>query len=69
MTMSANERLQSMQTALTERGVQDVKFCFSLSMQEMPGSVVASSVSDFLDAYLKGRSTVVDRIGDSNPKK
>lgn len=69
MTMSANERLQTMQTALLERGVQDVKFCFSLGMQGMPSSVVAGSVADFLDAYLKGRSTVVDRIGDSNPRK
>jgi hypothetical protein len=65
MTMSANNRLQELQSALKERGLRDAKFCFSLGLAEMPRSEVVSGVSDFLDAYVKGRFTVVDRIGDA----
>lgn len=61
----ANERLRGMQSALTERGVTDVKFCFSLSLAQKPSSGVISSVSDLLDAYLKGRSKIIEKIGDA----
>lgn len=61
----ANERLREMQSALTERGVTDVKFCFSLGLAQKPSSEVSNSVADFLDSYLKGRSKVVDKIGDA----
>ena len=63
--MSANDRLQTMQSALKARGLRDVKFCFSLKLAAMPGSVVAGGVADFLDAYLKDRAETVERIGDS----
>lgn len=63
--MSAANRLQGVQSALEQRGVRDVKFCFSLNMAEKPGSEVAVSVAGFLDAYLKGRYREVERIGDS----
>ena len=64
----ANERLREMQSALTERGVNDVKFCFNLNLAEKPSSTVISDVADFLDAYLKGRSKVVEKIGDAPAK-
>lgn len=63
--MSANNRLQNMQSALEQRGLRDVKFCFSLTLNATPASAVASSVADFLDAYLKSRFKEVERIGDS----
>ena len=64
--MSATTRLQEMQSALEKRGVKDVKFCFnSADLVSKPSAEVSSSVADFLDAYLCGRSTRVDRIGDA----
>jgi hypothetical protein len=68
-TMSANGRLAALQSALSERGVQDVKFCFSLSLNQMPASEVAGSVSDFLYAYLNNKYKVIEKIGDSTPKQ
>ena len=66
MMMSANTRLQEMQSALEKRGVKDVKFCFSSkALASKPSSEVSSGVADFLDAYLCGRSTKVERIGDA----
>lgn len=62
--MSAGDRLQAMQSALEKRGVRDVKFFFKLGMKEMPRSDVRNGVADFLDAYVKGRSKKVTRIGD-----
>ena len=67
--MSANKRLDGMRSALLERGVTDVKFCFSWRLEKTPSSQVAANVADFLDAYLKERSTSVDRIGDSLVKQ
>lgn len=64
----ANERLRETQSALTERGVTDVKFCFSLSLAQKPSSKVGNDVADFLDGYLKGRTTVVEKIGDAPTK-
>jgi len=64
----ANERLQGMQSALKERGVSDVKFCFSLNHAEKPSSEVIEDVCDFLGAYLDGRSKEMERLGDK-PKK
>lgn len=63
--MSANNRLQDMQLALKKRGLRDVKFFFAPAMLSKPSSVVASNVADFVDAYLKGRSKLVERIGDA----
>lgn len=64
--MSAKERLQAVQSALTERGVRDVKFCFTPgAASHMPLSNFQNSVADFFDAYLKGRFTEVARVGDA----
>lgn len=63
--MSANTRLQEMQSALKKRGLRDVKFFFSPGMLSKPSSVVAGNVADFLDAYLKGRSKSIEKIGDA----
>jgi hypothetical protein len=60
----ANERLQELQAALQERGVRDVKFFFQPGLDAVPASVVASGVANFLDAYVRGRMTSVDRVGD-----
>ena len=64
--MSANEGLMHAQTVLKERGVQDVKFFFRLSLPETPRSDVSNGVAGFLDAYIKGRYKDFDRIGDSS---
>jgi hypothetical protein len=63
--MSAKERLQSAQSALQLRGVRDVKFCFAPGVTAMPLSEVQSRVVDFLDSYQKGRTKVVQRVGDA----
>ena len=63
--MSAKERLQNTQSALSKHGVCDVKFFFKLGLAEVPSSEVCNGAADFLDAYLKGRSVKVERIGDS----
>lgn len=64
--MSAMTKLQEMQSALEQRGVKDVKFCFdSAALVSRTSAEVSSSVADFLDAYVCGRSTKVDRIGDA----
>jgi hypothetical protein len=70
MTMSANDRLKTAQSALEQRGVVDVKFCFALGLDSRPKSAVTNGVADFLDAYLAGRYTVLDKIGDApQPQK
>jgi hypothetical protein len=63
--MSAEDRLQAVQSALEVRGACDVKFFFKLGMQETPRSEVRNGVADFLDAYVKGRLKEVERIGDT----
>lgn len=63
--MSANERLEQAQAALCERGVRDVKFVFAPGVTAVPLSEVQVKVFDFVDAYLKGRSTPVMRVGDA----
>ena len=63
--MSANKRLQEMQSALVKRGVRDVKFCFSPGLSKMPYSEVASRTADLLDAYLRGRFQELEKIGDA----
>ena len=64
--MSANQRLLKMQSALKERGLRDVKFCFSATkLAELPSSQVANSVADFLEAYYNGRYKVVEKIHDA----
>lgn len=60
--MSANERLQTVQAALEQRGVRDVKFCFAPGFTKLPSSVVKEKVADFLEAYLDGRGVEVDSI-------
>lgn len=63
--MSANERLQSVQDTLEQRGVRDVKFCFAPGASKvMPLSVFQNNVADFFDAYLDGRFTVLPRVRD-----
>jgi hypothetical protein len=59
------DRLQVLQTALERRGVRDVKFCFQLGLDAVPRSEVASGVASFLEAYVNGRMSTVERIGDA----
>ena len=63
--MGALDRLQVVQSALEARGARDVKFFFKLDLAATPRSDVRNGIAHFLDAYLKGRSTKVERIGDS----
>lgn len=63
--MSANERLQTVQAVLEQRGVRDVKFCFAPGAAgKMPMSDFQNNVADFFDAYLAGRFTVLPRVRD-----
>ncbi|MCG3785752.1 hypothetical protein [Delftia acidovorans] len=63
--MSAKERLLSLQPALEERGVRDVKFCFAPGVTGVPLSQVQERVYDLIDAYLKERVKRVERVGDA----
>jgi hypothetical protein len=62
--MSANERLQGLQTALDESGVQDVKFFFSCS-SDTPASHVVADAEHVLRAYLDGNVRDLPILGDS----
>lgn len=55
--MSANERLMKVQTALTERGVKDVKFFFSNdALGTLSQAVEGATV--VLEAYVDGKCTL-----------
>lgn len=62
--MSANDRLLGVQSALQQRGVTDVKFCFSLGLAQMANSEVISNVTDYLQAYLDGKVAPLVDLGD-----
>lgn len=61
--MSAETRLQVLETALRERGVVDVKFFFSKD-GATPTKVV-SDVANVLEAMLADRTIPFEGIGDS----
>ena len=63
--MSAKDRLQTLQAALDERGVTDVKFFFNLR-DDTPLTTVMSDVSDVLQAYVDGKCEKMLPIGDAN---
>ena len=63
--MSAKNRLQVMQALLVQRGVRAVKFTLTPGATGLPLSTVQNGAADFIDAYLKGRTTVRTRIGDA----
>jgi lysophospholipase L1-like esterase len=62
--MSAKERLQDLQTALNQRGVQDVKFFF-VGTNDIPTSHVAADVEAALQSYISGRVQEMGPLGDS----
>ncbi len=63
--MNARERLQAVQSKLAARGVQDVKFFFRPGLAELPKSVVLDDAAEFLEAYLAGNYTEVEKINES----
>ncbi len=60
--MSAQNRLQKMQTALEQRGVKDVKFFFRPTVDL--GKLTAD-VSDALSAAIDGKVKPLPLFGDS----
>jgi RNA-binding protein YhbY len=62
--MSAKERLQNLQTALSERGVVDVKFFFN-KQRDASLTAVATDVADVVEALLDGRYHPHAGVGDS----
>ena len=63
--MSAKGRLDAVQSALQQRGVQDVKFCLAPGVSENGGVDVMAKVADFLEAYQRGDCVRVSQIGRS----
>ena len=60
---TTSERLQAQKAALQQQGVVDVKFYFDKGhLSNMPSSVVAEKVADFMDCYLSGKGTLVSSI-------
>lgn len=62
--MSAKERLQNLQAALSERGVVDVKFFFN-KQRGASLTAVATDVADVVEAFLDGRYHPHAGVGDS----
>lgn len=62
--MEANERLQKVQAALTERGVRDVKFFFSESATSKFPTDVKNDAAYLLEQYLEGKTKVVESFND-----
>ena len=62
--MSANNWMQGLQAALTERGVQDVKFFFNSDADTAP-SHVAEDVAHVLNSYISGNVVRMEPIKDS----
>lgn len=61
--MSAKERLLAVQSALQNRGVHDVKFCFAKGMKETDADDVMNNVADFMEAYERGDRVELTDIG------
>jgi hypothetical protein len=57
-------KLQEVQSTLASRGLQDVKFFFSLDVQARPNSEVERDVAYVLDTYLRGDCVPMAAIGD-----
>lgn len=62
--MFANDRLITLQSALKDSGVTDVKFCFSLALAQIPSSEVITNVADSLQAFLDGKLLQFTDFGD-----
>ena len=62
--MDARERLQGLQSALKERGVQDVKFCFAQD-KSVPMSHIQKDVATALQAYIDRKFHPLPKAGDS----
>ena len=62
--MSAKARLQTIEAALRERGVVDVKFLFTNNGASL--SALADNVADALEAVLQGHATPSAALGDYN---
>ena len=62
--MSAEERLEKLQAALTKRGVKDAKFFFGV-VSEKPPSQLASDVAAALEAVTAGKFSLMPALGDS----
>lgn len=56
--------LEVVQSTLDTRGLQDVKFFFSLDVQAKPNSDVERDVAYVLDTYLRGDRAPMQAIGD-----
>lgn len=63
--MNAKDRLQVAQSRLKELGVQDVKFFLTPGVAELPKSEVLEDAAEFLEDYLEGRYTEVQKIKES----
>lgn len=63
--MNANS-LETVQSALAERGVKDVKFYFNTSVFEKPHSEVSQGISYILETYLRGDCSPLKPLNDSN---
>jgi hypothetical protein len=62
--MTSLMTLSSAQAMLSDRGVKDVKFCFSNAVLDSPLSEAQAKLTDFLGCYLNGHSVTHTAIGD-----
>jgi len=58
--------IEQVQQELKTRGIKDIKlFWNEAALASWPHSRVLQSIADFIQAYLDGRSTKLESIGDS----
>lgn len=60
-----NNRVEVIKQRLAERGVTDIKICWSGIAAALPDSVLADDLCYMLEAYLDGRTQLFEGIGDS----
>jgi hypothetical protein len=60
--MKTKDRLAVEQSALTERGVRDVKFLFKRESLGVPMSDLADDVADVLKSYREGKKSVMEQL-------
>ena len=67
--MDANERLNNAQSALTQRGVRDVKFFFDPQAGSALPSDVKNDAANVLDSFLRGEAKAMPSFSDAAQHK
>lgn len=64
--MDAQQRLSLVESALTQRGMRDVKFCLAKGVVDNSASDVSTKVAAFLESFLAGNSIKMENVDALN---